>query len=82
MTPRCRAILTKAVRGGGSRQSFIWGHLEEEHGRYLFTPTPKQGSGQNRSLPGAQALLPVSPGIPDLAAGEEVEVMLIYLPER
>lgn len=78
--PRCRATLTTAVRGGGSRQRFLWGRLEEDHGHYRFTPSGRQGSGQTRSMQQAQALLPVAIGSPDLDAGQEVEVMLIYLP--
>lgn len=78
--PRCRATLTRRVRGGESRQSFIWGELREEGGRYRFTPISKQNSGQTLGLSGAQALLPVPAGSGDVAEGEEVEVILIYLP--
>jgi len=80
LPPRCRAALTAPVRGGGSRQQFLWGAVAEEAGRYLFTPSGRQGSGQARALQGAQALLPFAAGSADLAAGEEVEIMLIYLP--
>jgi molybdopterin molybdotransferase len=80
IAPSVRATLTSAVRGGGSRQNFLWGRLEEQAGRYLYTPSRSQGSGQNRSLQGAQALLPVAADSPDLPAGQEVEVMLLYLP--
>lgn len=81
LPPIFRVTLTSAVRGGGSRQNFLWGRIEEEQGRYLFTPSRNQSSGQNRSMLGAQALLPVAAGSPDLAAGSEVEVLLIYLPQ-
>lgn len=77
----CQATLTTAVRGGGNRQTFLWGRVEEESGRYRFTPSQSQGSGQTRSLQGAQALLSVAAGSPDLAVGTQVTVMLIYLPE-
>ena len=78
----CRATLAAPVRGGGNRQRFLWGRVEEKNGVYHFTPSGRQGSGQNRSLQGAQALLPVAAGSPDLAAGEKVEIILIYLPQR
>ncbi len=78
--PRCRATLTTTVRGGGSRQMFLWGRLSEEDGHYRFTPSNRQGSGQTRGMQQAQALLSVPIGSPDLTAGQEVEVMLIYLP--
>ena len=81
LPPRCRAILTAPVRGGGSRQRFLWGAVKEDNGRYLFTPSERQGSGQNRALHGAQALLPVAADGNDLPAGQEVEVLLIYLPD-
>ncbi|BCR03709.1 molybdopterin molybdenumtransferase MoeA [Desulfuromonas versatilis] len=80
LPPRSRATLTAPVSGGGNRRQFLWGAVVEEDGRYLFTPSGKQGSGQTRSLQGAQALLPVAAGSGDLAAGQEVEIMLIYLP--
>ena len=77
---RCRASLACGVRGAGNRQSFLWGRVEESQGHYLFTPSSRQGSGQMRGLQGAQALLPLAADGPDLAAGSEVELLLIYLP--
>lgn len=77
---RCRATLTCPVRGAGNRQSFLWGRVEESQGHYRFTPSSRQGSGQMRGLQGAQALLPLAAEGPDLAAGSEVELLLIYLP--
>ena len=81
LAPHCRATLTKTVRGGGSRQCFLWGRVDEENGHYLFTPSQTQGSGQNRGMQQAQALLAVPIGSPDLVAGEEVDIMLLYLPQ-
>jgi molybdopterin molybdotransferase len=77
---RCRASLACGVRGAGNRQSFLWGRVEESQGHYLFTPSSRQSSGQMRGLQGAQALLPLAADGPDLAAGSEVELLLIYLP--
>ena len=81
LSPRCRATLTAPVRSDKARQRFLWGGVNEENGCYLFTPSGTQGSGQNRALHGAQALLPVAAGSNDLPAGQEVQVLLIYLPD-
>lgn len=80
LPPLLRVVLTAAISGGEKRQRFLWGVLRLEGGRYLFTPSVRQGSGQNRSLQGAQALLPVAPGSQELAAGSEVDVWLLRLP--
>lgn len=80
LAPRLRAVLTDKIAGGARRQRFLWGTLQEAEGRYRFTPSPRQGSGQNRSIQGSQALLPVPAGSPGLAAGTEIEVLLLRLP--
>ncbi len=80
LPPRLRVTLATAVQGGEKRQRFLWGVLSEREGRYAFTPASRQGSGQNRSLQGAQALLPVEGGSPGLPAGAEAEVLLLRLP--
>ena len=80
LPPRLRVTLTEDVSGGEKRQRFLWGALQEREGRYLFTPSPRQGSGQNRSIQGAQALLPVPGDSPGIAAGTEMEVLLLRLP--
>jgi molybdopterin molybdotransferase len=77
--PRLRVILTDAVAGGEKRQQFLWGGLRERDGRYEFTPS-RLGSGQTRGIRGAHALLPVAAGDSGLAAGSEVDVMLLRLP--
>jgi len=80
LQPRLRATLATGIDGGEKRQRFIWGTLQEAAGRFTFIPSSRQGSGQNRSLQGVQALLPVPGGEGPLAAGEEVEVLLVRLP--
>ncbi|MDX9708023.1 MAG: molybdopterin molybdotransferase MoeA [Trichloromonas sp.] len=80
LPPRLRAVLTAPVKEGGKRQAFLWGTLTEAAGRYAFSPSSRQDSGQTRSLQGSRALLPVPVGAPDLAPGEEVEVLLLRLP--
>jgi molybdopterin molybdotransferase len=80
LQPRLRATLTESIDGGEKRQRFIWGRLREQAGSFEFVPSARQGSGQNRSLQEVQALLPVPGGHAGLAAGAEVEVMLVRLP--
>lgn len=80
LMPRLRVTLAERVRGGGSRQQFLWGRLSSEAGELHFFPSQRQGSGQTRSLQDVQALLPVPSGSPDLAAGDRVEIMLLRLP--
>lgn len=78
--PRLRVTLTEAIKGGGKRQRFLWGRLEICNGSFCFTSAHYQGSGQNRSLQGAQALLPIAEHSPDLPAGSEVEILLLRMP--
>ncbi len=80
LPPRLRVTLTEEISGGEKRQRFIWGTLREQAGRYRFVPSARQGSGQNRSMQGSQALLPVAGGSGPLAAGSEVDVLLLRLP--
>lgn len=75
--PRVHTVLGKEVHGDSKRECFLWGHLEETNGHRIFQPSPRQGSGQNRSLQGAKAMLPVPAGCEIIRAGSEVEVMLI-----
>jgi len=78
--PRLRVTLSEAIKGGGNRQRFIWGRLEIGNGAFSFSSAQYQGSGQNRSLQGAQALLPVAAHSPDLPAGSEAEILLLRMP--
>jgi molybdopterin molybdotransferase len=79
-SPMIRATLAAPVRGGGKRQCFVWGRVEVKDGSCFFTPSNVQSSGQNRCMQEAHALLPMAIGSPDLEAGQEVEIMMIYLP--
>ena len=74
---RLRAILSDDVHGDHTRECFLWGRLGEQQGQLVFSPSPRQGSGQNRSLQGARALLPVPTGCALLPAGSDVEVTVI-----
>jgi molybdopterin molybdotransferase len=78
--PRLRVALSEAIKGGGNRQRFIWGRLEICDGFFSFSAAHRQGSGQNRSLQGAHALLPMAAYGPDLPAGSEVEILLLRMP--
>jgi molybdopterin molybdotransferase len=72
-----RAVLTNKVKGGGERQAFLWCRLEWQESAYKVTPSQCQGSGQNRCLSAANALLSVPVGVEELRAGEDVEVLLL-----
>ncbi len=80
LPPRLKVRLAAPVKGGGKRQTFLWGSLHPESDGYLFTASNRQGSGQNRSLQRANALLPVAVDSPDLESGTLVEVLLMRLP--
>lgn len=78
--PRLQVTLAEEVKGGDNRQSFLWGRLEIRQGLFCFVPAHHQGSGQNRSLQGAQALLPLAAKSPGLKAGSDVEILLLRMP--
>jgi molybdopterin molybdotransferase len=78
--PHLRVTLSETIKGGGKRQRFIWGRLEIGNGSFSFSSAQYQGSGQNRSLQGAQALLPMAADSPDLPAGSDVEILLLRMP--
>ena len=80
--PVLRAELTTAVHDAGKRQAFLWGELSEKAGRYHFTPSLHQGSNRNRAVQSASALLSVQAGIGTIAAGTEVDILVLRLPGR
>ena len=75
-----KGVLTETVRGGGKRQAFLWCRLEWDGDGYRVHVTRRQGSGQNRSLQGANALLAVPCDVDRLEAGELVRVQLLRNP--
>jgi molybdopterin molybdotransferase len=75
-----KGILVESVRGGGKRQSFLWCRLDWIGDGYRVQVTSRQGSGQNRSLQGANALLAVPVDVETLAAGDVVAVQLLRSP--
>lgn len=72
-----RALLKNEVAGNSQRQAFLWSRLEWSGNGYEVTVPQRQGSGQNRCLRAANALLPVAAGIEKIDAGEKVEVFLL-----
>jgi len=72
-----RATLTTPVKGGGNRQAFLWCRLEWDGEGYTVGVSGRQGSGQNRSIQGANALLALPVGTERLEAGERVEVLVL-----
>lgn len=81
LPPLFQARLATPLAAGGKRQAFLWGCLQNGPDGHIFAPSSRQGSGQNRALQGACALLPVPVGAPALEAGSPVEVLLMRLPE-
>ena len=81
LAPRLKVKLTESVSGGNKRQNFLWAELQINNGHMEVTPIQRQGSGQNRSMQKAQALLPVPIGSLGLNAGDEVEIILLRLPQ-
>lgn len=79
--PRLKVRLAAPIDAGGKRQAFLWGRLQPQTDGYLLTPSGRQGSGQNRSLQGACALIPVAVNAPEQKTGDEVEVLLMRLPD-
>jgi len=65
------------VKGGGNRQAFLWCRLEWDGDGYQVGISGRQGSGQNRSIQGANALLALPVGADKLEAGESVEVLVL-----
>lgn len=72
-----KARLLNDVKGGGKRQSFLWCRLEWREDGYQVNVPQRQGSGQNRSIQGANALLAIPVGTERLEAGVMVEVLLL-----
>ena len=80
--PRINARLAGRVTGGGgagggARQRFIRGRLHAEAGQLSFSPSDRHSVGRISGIQGANALLPVAIGSPDLNPGEQVEVIVL-----
>lgn len=73
---RC-ATLAHEIKGGGNRQLFLWCRCEWRDNGYWVEVPQRQGSGQTRSVQGANALLSLPTGVDSIAAAEQVEVILL-----
>ena len=82
LAPRLKVKLGSALKEGGKRLHFLWGTLEVVSGELYFYPSHRQGSGQNRSAVGAQALFPLPIDSPPLAVDEMIEVIMLSLPQE
>ena len=74
---RRSGVLATAVEGGGKRQAFLWCRLEWVDNGYRVTVPERQGSGQHRSIQGANALLAMPAGTGQLLPGDAVEVLVL-----
>lgn len=74
--PRRSGILTKEIKCEGMRQSFLWCQLKWCSDQYEVNVRSHQGSGQNRTIQGANALLAIPAGT-KYTQGERVEVLLL-----
>jgi molybdopterin molybdotransferase len=74
---RRQAVLQNDIECGGNRQAFLWSRVEWRGNGYQVSVPQRQGSGQNRSIQGANALLAAPIGREQLAAGETVEILML-----
>lgn len=79
-SPNLKVKLATNIKAGSKRLHFLWGNLNIVAGELQFLPSERQGSGQNRSAVGAQALFPLPIDSPPLSAGDKVEVIMLNLP--
>ncbi len=79
-SPTLKVKLAAPLKAGGKRLHFLWGNLNIVHDELEFLPSERQGSGQNRSAVGAQALFPLPIDSPPLATGDMIEVIMLHLP--
>jgi molybdopterin molybdotransferase len=77
---RRQAVLQNDLKGGGQRQAFLWARCrwQGEKGYQVEVPQ-RQGSGQIRSVQGANALLPMPADGSDLRVGQNVEIILLNI---
>jgi len=81
LAAQIKVQLADSVDCGRTRQQFLWGQLKIVSGNLKFHPVKRRESSQLHDLLGAHALLPVAIDSPTLAAGSEVEVILLNLPD-
>ncbi|HEY0592293.1 MAG TPA: gephyrin-like molybdotransferase Glp [Thermoanaerobaculia bacterium] len=74
--PSIRATLDAPLRSRGDRRQYFRARAAAKEGRLVVTPMTGQGSGQSTGMIGANAFAVVDPGTHELAAGDEVEIVL------
>jgi molybdopterin molybdotransferase len=70
------AELRAGIKGKPGRSKFITAHTEFRDGRFLASPTPKQGSGKLSSASSANSLIYLEP---DQTAAEEKQMIKVVL---
>lgn len=75
--PHTRARLATGFTKTSPAPRFVWSICRLEDGCLMVTPLPLQGNGMLKSAAGANALVVVPANSPQLAAGDEAEVMLL-----
>ncbi len=78
--PRLRAVLGYEARAAGDRTEYQRVTLERSGGGWVARSTGSQSSSRLLSLAGADALVEIPPGDHAVAAGSEVEAILLRLP--
>jgi molybdopterin molybdotransferase len=74
--PSVRAALAAPLRSRGDRRQYFRARATARDGRIVVTPMTGQGSGQSTGMIGANAFAVVDAGTRELAAGDEVEIVL------
>jgi molybdopterin molybdotransferase len=75
--PRVRAVAEEAIENSDGRRVFARAILTQRDGRWHAVLTGPQGSGMLTSMAAANALAVVPEDVPGIAAGQEVECMLL-----
>ena len=75
--PRVRAIAEEPIPNTDARRVFARAILTQRDGRWYAALTGPQGSGMLTSMAAANALAVVPEDVPGIAAGDEVECMLL-----
>ena len=75
--PRVRAIAEEPIENTDERRVYARATLSQRDGRYYAALTGPQGSGMLTSMASANALAVVPEDVPLVAAGDEVECVLL-----
>lgn len=75
--PRARARLTAPFDKGSDATRFVWARCASAGRELAVAPLPLQGNGMLKSAAAANALIVIPAGSPPLAAGAEVEIVVL-----